>query len=110
MSGGQQQRVAVARALFSSPKLLLVDEPTGNLNKTSAREVMTMIRNAVGVQAGNCGVLVTHDEHSAAFADRVVILDHGRVSDEVRLGPWDQEKGVTGRAQRIMECLASSSV
>jgi putative ABC transport system ATP-binding protein len=82
LSGGQQQRVALARALVNRPKVLLADEPTGNLDSTSAREVLALLRE---VQAdGQTLVLVTHNARVAASADRVVSLRDGLVVDETR--------------------------
>lgn len=79
MSGGQQQRVAVARALFATPDVLLADEPTGNLDQHAANDVMGMLRDAVDSRRARCGVVVTHSDRAAAFADRVVVLVDGEV-------------------------------
>jgi putative ABC transport system ATP-binding protein len=87
LSGGQAQRIALARALVNRPKVLLADEPTGNLDSTSAREVLALLRE---VQAeGQTVVLVTHDARVAAVADRVVSLRDGLVVDETRLTDRD---------------------
>jgi len=83
VSGGEQQRVALARALVNRPAVLLADEPTGNLDSTSAREVMDLIRRYHG--DGQTIVLVTHDPRVAAAADRVVHMRDGAVTDESRL-------------------------
>jgi putative ABC transport system ATP-binding protein len=83
LSGGQQQRVALARALVNRPAVLLADEPTGNLDSASAREVLLLLRGAQA--AGQTVVLVTHDARVAAAADRVVSLRDGLVVDETRL-------------------------
>jgi putative ABC transport system ATP-binding protein len=83
ISGGQQQRVALARALVNRPAVLLADEPTGNLDSTSAREVMDLIRRYHG--DGQTIVLVTHDPRVAATADRVVHMRDGAITDESRL-------------------------
>ena len=83
MSGGQQQRVAIARALLGSPTVLFADEPTGNLDSASGREVLGMLRDAVELD-GQTTVMVTHDAHAAAIADRVVFLADGRVVAELR--------------------------
>jgi putative ABC transport system ATP-binding protein len=84
ISGGQQQRVALARALVNGPAVLLADEPTGNLDSASAREVMDLIRRYHG--AGQTIVLVTHDPRVAATADRVIHMRDGAITDESRLG------------------------
>ena len=84
LSGGQQQRVALARALVNRPRVLLADEPTGNLDSESARAVLGVLREVQG--EGQTLVLVTHDPRVAASADRVVRLRDGLVADETRLG------------------------
>jgi putative ABC transport system ATP-binding protein len=79
LSGGQQQRVAVARALVTRPAVVFGDEPTGNLDSVSSREVLDLMRQAVE-DLGQTIVMVTHDPVAAARADRVVFLADGRVS------------------------------
>ncbi|HJT02059.1 MAG TPA: ABC transporter ATP-binding protein [Pseudonocardiaceae bacterium] len=81
LSGGQQQRVAIARALINDPALLLADEPTGNLDSSSTREILKLL-GALN-DAGRTVVIITHEEEVAQFAKRVVRLRDGRiVSDE----------------------------
>jgi ABC-type lipoprotein export system ATPase subunit len=77
LSGGQQQRVAIARALVNEPDLILADEPTGNLDADSAREVLSVLQRLNA--AGRTVVLVTHDPAVAAWARRIVRLETGRV-------------------------------
>jgi putative ABC transport system ATP-binding protein len=77
LSGGEMQRVAVARALVHAPRLVFADEPTGNLDPESAREVLSLLRECVKAE-GAAGVLVTHSLTAAATADRVYTLtQHG---------------------------------
>lgn len=79
MSGGQQQRVAVARALVTRPAVVFGDEPTGNLDSTSGREILSLMRRAVD-DFGQTIVMVTHDPFAATIADRVAFLTDGRVA------------------------------
>jgi putative ABC transport system ATP-binding protein len=81
LSGGQQQRVAVARALIMRPAVVFADEPTGNLDSASGRDVLDLLRRAVD-EFGQTIVMVTHDPAAAASADRVMFLADGRVVDE----------------------------
>jgi putative ABC transport system ATP-binding protein len=82
LSGGQQQRVAVARALVTRPQLVFGDEPTGNLDRASGSELLTLLRRSVD-DLGQTIVMVTHDPAAAATADRVWFLADGRVVDEL---------------------------
>lgn len=77
LSGGQQQRVAVARALVINPKIILADEPTGNLDSKNGEEVMAMLR-ALN-DDGTTVIMVTHSEHDAKYASRVVRLFDGQI-------------------------------
>ena len=77
LSGGQQQRVAVARALVINPKLILADEPTGNLDSKNGDEVMTMLRELN--KEGTTVIMVTHSEKEGNYADRLVRLLDGQV-------------------------------
>jgi putative ABC transport system ATP-binding protein len=85
LSGGQQQRVAIARALAGSPKLLLADEPTGNLDTQMARGVMELLEEINA--AGTTILMVTHDPELAVRTQRNVHIIDGQVSDLVRNGP-----------------------
>ena len=78
LSGGQQQRVAIARALLTRPKVVFADEPTGNLDSASSREVLSLLRRSVD-DLGQTIVMVTHDAGAAAMADRVLFLADGRI-------------------------------
>jgi putative ABC transport system ATP-binding protein len=78
LSGGQQQRVAIARALITRPKVLFADEPTGNLDSTSSKEVLSLLRRSVD-EWGQTIVMVTHDAGAAALADRILFLADGRI-------------------------------
>lgn len=81
LSGGEQQRVAIARALANSPRVLLADEPTGNLDSTRARELLALLREMVDSE-GLTVLLVTHDhELASSFADRIIMMKDGRVQE-----------------------------
>jgi putative ABC transport system ATP-binding protein len=85
LSGGQQQRVAVARALVNEPRLLLADEPTGNLDSRTSVEVMALFQE-LG-RSGITVVLVTHEPDVSTFAGRVVVLKDGRLQSDKRQTP-----------------------
>jgi len=78
LSGGQQQRVAVARALVMKPKVIFADEPTGNLDSASSKDVLSLMRRAVD-EWGQTIVMVTHDAGAAALADRILFIADGRI-------------------------------
>jgi putative ABC transport system ATP-binding protein len=78
LSGGQQQRVAIARALATAPDLVFADEPTGNLDSRSGREVLGLLQ-AAGRDHGQSIAMVTHDPIAASHADRVILLGDGRI-------------------------------
>ena len=77
LSGGQQQRVAMARALVTEPALILADEPTGNLDTTSTREILSIFERLS--EEGRTIILITHEQEVAAHADRVIELSDGLV-------------------------------
>jgi len=78
LSGGQQQRVAIARALANDPKILLADEPTGNLDSKTGTQIMDLLANLH--EEGRTIVMVTHDRKTAAYADRVITISDGRIA------------------------------
>ena len=93
LSGGQQQRVAIARAFVNEPKIVLADEPTGNLDSKSGTAVLELLRKTCK-DLNATVVMVSHDPRAAAFADRVVFLKDGQIvhqlnSDESGLSPED---------------------
>ena len=83
LSGGQQQRVAIARAVVTNPKLMLADEPTGNLDSKNGKEVMDLLTELN--KEGTTIVMVTHSQHDAGYADRVINLFDGQVVTDVTL-------------------------
>jgi len=105
MSGGEQQRVAIATALANSPQLLLADEPTGELDTTTAREVFDALRT-VNREAGTTVVVVTHDPAVSGLVERTVAIRDGRTSSEVLRRDADgdvthEEYAVMDRAGRV---------
>jgi len=81
LSGGQQQRVAIARALATRPDLVFADEPTGNLDSRTGREVLGLLATA-SADYGQSIAMVTHDPIAASYADRILVLADGRIVDE----------------------------
>jgi putative ABC transport system ATP-binding protein len=81
LSGGQRQRVAIARALVNHPSIILADEPTGNLDSKSGREIMEIF-DAVH-ETGNTIILVTHEDYIASHANRTIRLFDGKVKDDI---------------------------
>jgi putative ABC transport system ATP-binding protein len=81
LSGGQEQRVAIARAIVTDPDLILADEPTGNLDATSAQEILTLL-GRLNKEFGKTIVMVTHDPHAARAASRVRHLEKGELLPE----------------------------
>lgn len=79
MSGGQQQRVSIARALINNPKVLFCDEPTGNLDTKTTREIMEILKEKVAAK-GVTIVMVTHDLDLVPYADRVVYMVDGSIT------------------------------
>lgn len=83
MSGGQQQRVSIARALVNNPKILFADEPTGNLDSKTTKEIMDILSEKVR-KAGVTLIMVTHDLDLAAYADRAISMVDGRITNIVQ--------------------------
>lgn len=92
LSGGQQQRLSIARALANKPSILFADEPTGNLDGKSGREVLSLLKY-VGSELGISLILVTHDLHVAEQADRILTIEDGKiVQDSSPCGGVNSEK------------------
>ncbi len=83
LSGGQQQRVAIARAVLPEPKIILADEPTGNLDSSNGEEVMKLLSELH--REGTTIIMVTHSRHDAAYADRIINLYDGRIVNQLEL-------------------------
>jgi len=82
LSGGEQQRVAIARAIITEPKILLADEPTGNLDSASSENVLNMLRQ-LNQQFGQTVVMITHNPEAAAYGDRVIHMRDGQIVDAI---------------------------
>ena len=96
LSGGEQQRVALCAALAHRPRLLVADEPTGELDADTAAEVLTLITE-LSREQGTTSLIVSHDPATIEHADRVVHVRDGRVSDEQLVGAGEEEAVVVGR-------------
>lgn len=94
MSGGQQQRVAIARAIAQAPPIILADEPTGNLDSNSSKEIMQILRELH--QEGRTVILITHDNDIASQADRVIRINDGKIVSDTIKGESDDEQEKEG--------------
>ncbi|MCQ2445365.1 MAG: ABC transporter ATP-binding protein [Clostridia bacterium] len=83
LSGGQQQRVSIGRALMTSPAVMLADEPTGNLDSRTGKEIMELLKEA-NRAFGQTLIVITHDESIARQADRVIAIEDGRITRDER--------------------------
>ena len=91
MSGGQQQRVAIARALAAAPPMILADEPTGNLDSASSKEIMQILRGLH--EEGRTVILITHDNKIAESAKRVIRIMDGKVVSDTAVKKKKEKKG-----------------
>lgn len=83
MSGGQQQRVAIARSLMNQPKIVLADEPTGNLDSDSTEQIYNLLRD-INQKMGTTFIIITHDRHIAEKADRIIEIKDGKIFMDVQ--------------------------
>jgi putative ABC transport system ATP-binding protein len=100
LSGGEQQRVAIARALANSPRLILADEPVGNLDTQTSATIIELLRS-LAHSAGTTVIAVTHDLSLTDLADRVFRLQDGRFTDANGPGPAPSAAGADGRGNRL---------
>lgn len=108
LSGGQQQRVAIARALVNQPRVILADEPTGNLDSASEGEIMTILKtlNARGITL----VIVTHEEEIGAQAKRRIRMRDGKIHSDERLDQTDVQSGISGASEISRPKIQASQV
>ena len=91
MSGGQQQRVSIGRAIFTSPQVILADEPTGNLDSKNSAEIMELFRRS-NKELNQTILIITHDENIAEQCDRIIVLSDGKIiSDEAKSSPKEAD-------------------
>lgn len=84
LSGGQQQRVAIGRAMFNRPAIVLADEPTGNLDRKTGEEIMTLLKDSNRKHKQTL-ILITHDESIALQADRIIYIEDGKIARDERI-------------------------
>lgn len=101
LSGGEQQRVAIARALVTEPTIVLADEPTGNLDSTTGKVIMELLRKSCD-DLDQSIVVVSHDAKAAAFADSIVFLGDGRIIGRLE---YDDLEDMGQRLRMIMEAM-----
>jgi putative ABC transport system ATP-binding protein len=92
ISGGQQQRTAIARAIFPEPAVVLGDEPTGNLDTRTGRQVLELLKS-LQVDHGQTIVIVTHDPRAAAYGDEVIYLEDGKIRSRMQVGGTQTRRG-----------------
>ena len=102
LSGGEMQRVAIARALITNPRVILADEPTGNLDSTASHGIMRLLRRSTE-ELGVTVLMVTHDPVCASYGDRVVRLVDGRVVEDIDVTDSEENTVLTRSAAAVVE-------
>lgn len=100
LSGGEQQRVAIARAFITDPAIVLADEPTGNLDTKTGREILGLLKDAVK-KLGHTVVMVTHEPAAAVYSDRVVFLRDGSIVRSLVLGGEDDTAAIIANLKEL---------
>ncbi|OZG60067.1 ABC transporter ATP-binding protein [Bifidobacterium myosotis] len=114
LSGGQQQRVACARAMMARPSVIFADEPTGNLDSHSSREVLGFLKKSVR-DYGQSIVMVTHDPRAASYADRVLVLADGRITQDLDRPSYEEilevfaDEGATDATDEFADVAGEAS-
>lgn len=114
LSGGQQQRVACARAMMARPSVIFADEPTGNLDSHSSREVLGFLKKSVR-DYGQSIVMVTHDPRAASYADRVLVLADGRITQDLDRPSYEEilevfaDEGATDATDEFADATGEES-
>jgi putative ABC transport system ATP-binding protein len=103
LSGGEMQRVAIARALVTSPRVILADEPTGNLDSTASHGIMRLLRRSTE-QLGVTVLMVTHDPVCAAYGDRVVRLVDGQIVEDIDVTERDETPEALKSVASVVQC------
>ncbi|WP_340004767.1 ABC transporter ATP-binding protein [Paenibacillus sp. FSL K6-0276] len=106
ISGGQAQRAAIARAIIHEPALLLADEPTGNLDTKSSRDVMELFRN-INREIGATMLMVTHDPTAASYCDRIIFIRDGSVYNEIYRG--EHQNDFYGNIMDVLSFMGGDS-
>ncbi len=102
MSGGQQQRVGIARAFVAKPKIVFADEPTGNLDTRTTKEVMGMLLDMAATY-NITFILVTHDNDLAHYADRIITIRDGVIVSDVKNDPTEKRAGIISASEDVEE-------
>lgn len=100
LSGGEQQRVAIARAFISDPAIVLADEPTGNLDTKTGREILNLLKRTAK-DLGHTVIMVTHDPVAASYANRVVFLRDGVIVRQLALGGEDDSAAIIANLKEL---------
>ncbi len=101
VSGGQQQRCSMARAVINNPRVVMADEPTGNLNSNSSKAVLNILTDLN--EEGQTIVMVTHDIKSACRANRIIFLKDGQIEDDLR---FEKEESIDKKEDKLLKWLA----
>ena len=108
LSGGEQQRVAIGRALITEPKLILADEPTGNLDISAGVHICSILKSSKQ-EMGHTIIMVTHEPHIAFQADRIIMLAEGRIVSDVKKDQFEDSVELSVHYQKILQQNVNTS-